>query len=297
MKLTILSIITHLSTIPAMLAAEIAWNKVDSWAYQLCNYTNDTLDEITSSQFDLVVIDLSRNGQSDFFKRAEIEAVQQSNKLVLAYFEIGAIEQYRPEWNDVPKDLKAGRVANWPKEQYVKFWDERWWPIVRSRIDQALTAGFNGAYLDMVTTYAEIPNTELKEEERAHKMVELIERISTYAKTKDPSFKIVPQNCPELYTWSYSEPKLNQKYINAIDGLGLESVFFMAHDRPAQHQWSVENRKNAIAIKAANKLVLGVDYAKKVTSIRQAYQKQRALGFIPYVSVETLEVLQIKNSF
>lgn len=268
------------------------WKSVKSWVYQLCNYQYDRLDEITAADFDLVVIDLARDGGTHYFTREEIEAVKKTGKIVLAYFEIGAIEQYRPEWNDVPDDLKAGKVSGWPEEQYVKFWDERWWPVVKGRIDQALKAGFDGAYLDMVTTYEEIPGLGMKQEELAHKMVDLITRVSEYAKGKKPHFRIVPQNCPELYTWSYWTPKPNKKYIDAIDGLGLESVFYIAHDKPANKSWCKENRDNALAIRKAGKLVLGVDYAKRPETIAEAYRKQKDLGFVPYVSVEELDKIQ-----
>ena len=115
--------------------------------------------------------------------------------------------------------------------------------------------------------------------------------MNRYAKGKSSEFKIVPQNCPELYTWSYWEPKPNKKYIDAIDGIGLESVFYIAHDKPATQKWSKENRDNALAIKKAGKLVLGVDYAKKPKSIADAYRRQREIGFVPYVTVEELNVV------
>jgi len=267
------------------------WLDVKSWVYQLCKYKNSNLDQIRDAKFDLAVIDLARDGSDDYFTKDEIESVKQSGKYVIAYFEIGGIEDYRPEWNDVPKDLKAGAVDGWPKEQYVKFWDERWWPVVKGRIDQALKAGFDGAYLDLITTYEEIKSKEFKAEERAHKMVDLIGKISKYAKGKNPDFKIIAQNCPELYTWSPWKPKLNKKYIDAIDGLGLESVFYMAHDKPANKGWCRENRDNAIAIKKAGKLLLGVDYAKKAETIKDAYAKQREAGFVPYVSVVNLDIV------
>jgi cysteinyl-tRNA synthetase len=173
----------------------------------------------------------------------------------------------------------------------VKYWEERWWPVVKGRVDQALKAGFDGAYLDMVTAYEEAPAKEMKREELAHKMVELISRISQYAKAANPQFKIVPQNSPELYTWAYWEPKPNEEYIRAIDGLGIEDVFYLAHDKPAKMKWCEENRQNALAIKRAGKLVLGVDYAKTPACIADAYAKERALGFVPYVSVVSLDVV------
>jgi cysteinyl-tRNA synthetase len=278
-----------LATSPAVGGRE--WAGVKSWVYQLTNYKDGKLDEIASSGFDLAVIDLARDGKGGFFSREEIEAVKQKGAIVLAYFEIGAVENYRPEWPRVPEDLKLGVVKGWPKERLVKFWDERWWQVVKGRVDQALKAGFDGAYLDMVTAYEEAPAKEMKREELAHKMVGLISRISRYAKAAHPEFKIVPQNSPELYTWASWEPKPNEEYIQAVDGLGLEDVFYLAHDKPARMKWCEENRQNALAIKRAGKLVLGVDYAKTPGCIADAYTRQRALGFVPYVAVLSLDVV------
>ena len=39
------------------------------------------------------------------------------------------------------------------------------------------------------------------------------------------------------------------------------------------------------------KLILGVEYAKNPKSIADAYKKQREIGFVPYVSVEKLNVV------
>ncbi len=284
----LLLLIWYSSPFPAI-AGDRNWHSVTSWVYQLCNYKNHSLNAIAETDFDLAVIDLSRDGNNDYFTRKEIEAVKKTGKIVLAYFEIGAIESYRPEWHTIDTDLKAGEVNGWPEEQYVKFWDERWWPIVKNRVNRALDAGFDGAYLDLITAYEEIRGTGTGIEERAHKMIELIARISKYAKSRAPDFKIVPQNCPELYTQWTTRP--NHTYINAIDGLGLESVYFLAHDKPANEEWCQINRDNAVAIMKAGKIILGVDYAKKKKNISASYKKQKELGFIPYVSVDSLDMI------
>ncbi len=72
------------------------WAAVSSWVYQLSGYKDDRLDEIAGSAFDLAVIDLARDGSTDFFTRSEVGAVQATGKVVLAYFEIGAIEDLPP---------------------------------------------------------------------------------------------------------------------------------------------------------------------------------------------------------
>ena len=122
----------------ALLIAAVLWT---SWVYQLSGYAGNNLDEIAASCYDLAVIDLARDGSADYFTRSEIEAVQGTGKDVLAYFEIGAIENYRPEWDSVPSDLLLGTLDGWPGEYYVKYWDERWWPIVQGRVDQAIVPG------------------------------------------------------------------------------------------------------------------------------------------------------------
>lgn len=264
------------------------WNSVENWVYQLSGYPNDNLTQIANSDFDLAVIDLARDGSEDFFTFAEIQAVKATGKFVLAYFEIGAIEDYRPEWPDVPTDLMLGPVDGWPSEQYVKYWDSRWWTIVaKGRIDQALTAGFDGAYLDMVVTYEEIPADAAgtNRDDLARKMVDLIVEVSAYAKSQNPNFKIVPQNSPELHAYP--------GYLTAIDGLGMEELYILATDQPCTYDWCYENQNNAAAIQAAGKLVLTIDYADKQTNIDSAYTQSLAAGFVPYVSVRDLNVMRI----
>ena len=278
---------TAKATISAATPARVApaWDGVKSWVYQLTGYQHNRLDEIAASGYDLIVIDLTRDGATDYFTFEEIRNVQATGKFVLAYFEIGAIESYRPEWTTTPDDLKLGPVEGWPEEQYIRYWDPRWWPIVQDRIDRALAAGFNGAYLDMVVTYEEISTRTagMDDEARAQAMVDLIAAISKYAKERDPAFKIVPQNAPELYT--------RPGYLDAIDGLGIEELYFLATDEPCTADWCAENREAALAISAAGKLVLTVDYATRPDNIRAAYTHSRADGFVPFVTTVELGTL------
>lgn len=273
---------------PAPTPPDAPWNSVESWVYQLSGYPNDKLTQIAGSNFGLAVIDLARDGSDDFFTYNEIQAVRATGKFVLAYFEIGAIEDYRPEWPEVPADLMLGAVDGWPSEQYVKYWDSRWWTIVaKGRIDQALAAGFDGAYLDMVVTYEEIPADAAgtNRDDLARKMVDLIVEISAYAKSQNPNFKIVPQNSPELHAYP--------GYLAAIDGLGMEELYILATDQPCTYNWCYTNQSNAAAIQAAGKLVLTIDYANLQTNINTAYTQSLAKGFVPYVSVRDLDVMRI----
>jgi len=256
-----------------------------TWVYQLSGYQNDGLQEIADSCYNLAVVDLARDGSADFFTASEIESVQTTGKTVLAYFEIGAIEDYRPEWDSVPSDILLGTLDGWPGEFYVAYWDERWWPIVQGRIDQAISAGFDGAYLDMIVTYEEIPagSAGTNRADLAQKMVDLIVRLSVYAKSQDADFLVFPQNSPELYVLP--------GYLDAIDGIGMEEMYVRATDRPCTLSWCYENIANATAILNAGKPVLSIDYAVAQDMIDLAVDQSLAAGFIPFVSVRSLDIV------
>ncbi len=273
---------------PAPMPPADSWNSVQSWVYQLSGYPNGKLTQIAGSNFDLAVIDLARDGSDDFFTFNEIQAVKATGKIMLAYFEIGAIEDYRPEWPHVPADLILDPVGGWPSERHVKYWDPRWWTIVvKGRVDQALAAGFDGVYLDMIVTYWEIPadTAGTNRDDLARKMVDLIIDVSEYAKSQNPDFKIVPQNSPELYKYP--------GYLEAIDGLGMEELYILATDIACTLSWCYSNQRNAAAIHAAGKLILTIDYANMQTNIDTAYTRALDEGFVPYVSVLNLNVVRI----
>ncbi|MHA1676334.1 MAG: endo alpha-1,4 polygalactosaminidase [Candidatus Njordarchaeales archaeon] len=72
-------------------------SEITSWAYQLQN-ANPV--EIANSNFDLVVIDYSWDGTEDLkYTPQEIQLMQESGKILIAYISIGEAEDYRFYWN------------------------------------------------------------------------------------------------------------------------------------------------------------------------------------------------------
>jgi len=130
------------------------------WIYQLQGYPEGRLDELARAPRPVAVIDLARDAQADYFHAHEISEVRASGKKVLAYFEIGSIEDFRPEYAQVvatEPELVLNRWPDWPNEYFVRYWEPRWWEgIVRARVDQALRAGFDGVYLDTPLAYEEV---------------------------------------------------------------------------------------------------------------------------------------------
>ncbi|MBK8431433.1 MAG: hypothetical protein IPL28_09155 [Chloroflexi bacterium] len=73
-------------------------------------------------------------------------------------------------------------------------------------------------------------------------------------------------------------------YLAAVDGLGMEELFFLATDIPCDESWCAENRDNAAVIRAAGKLVLAVDYATEAANIASCSPTSPCAA-VPYVSI------------
>jgi cysteinyl-tRNA synthetase len=259
-----------------------------SWAYQLQDYPGGRLDQLAAGPYQLIVVDLARDAGDDYFTEAEIARVRATGKRVLAYFEIGSIEDFRPEYPVLrarAADLIANEWREWPGEHFVRYYDPRWWTlVVRPRVDQALRAGFDGAYLDTPLAYEQLTLAAARGRDRAalaRDMAGLIVRISRYAKQRRPGFLIVPQNSPEL--------RHEAGYSAAIDGIGMEELYFRATDRRCTEDYCAENLAGARALRDAGKFVLGVDYATRAADVRYACGRYRAEHFVGTVTVLDLD--------
>lgn len=264
--------------------------EITDWAYQLQGYADDRLDELARGPYQLVVIDLARDAHADYFTADEIGALRRSGKRVLAYFEIGSIEDFRPEYPVIRRDaadLVANEWPDWPGEYFVRYWDARWWEsVVRPRVDQALRAGFDGAYLDTPLAYEEISLAAAPGRDRAWlraAMAALVMRISGYAKSRRADFLIVPQNSPEL--------REQPGYPAAVDGIGMEELFYLATDQPCVRSWCAENLAHTRALRDAGKFVLAVDYARRPEHVRAACGRYHAERFAGTVTVRELDQL------
>ena len=159
--------------------------------------------------------------------------------------------------------------------------------MVRPRVDQALRAGFDGVYLDTTLAYEELDLSMVHGWTRdglARAMVKLIVRISRYAKARHPGFWIVPQNSPELRAYP--------GYVPAIDGIGMEELFFQATDRPCVADYCAENLAHTRALRDAGKLVLAVDYASRPRNVKIAcrrYAEEHFAGHVTVVSLDTIK--------
>ncbi|KOV80722.1 glycoside hydrolase [Nocardia sp. NRRL S-836] len=259
-----------------------------SFVYQLQGYRDGRLDELAAAPFRTAVVDLARDGGASYFQADEIGALKASGKRVLAYFEIGSIESFRPDFTAIRDDrLLLNEWRSWPGEHFVRYWEPRWWDLaVRPRLDRALAAGFDGVYLDTPLAYEEIDLglvPGLGRTELAERMTDLIVRISAHVKGANPSFGVYPQNSPELREYP--------GYLDAIDGVGVEELFFRATDEPCTADFCAENLAATRKLKEAGKTVLAVDYATRPENVAQACRRYREEGFEGYVTVRGLDTV------
>ena len=106
-------------------------------------------------------------------------------------------------------------------------------------------------------------------------------RISRYAKAQRPGLLVYPQNSPELRAYD--------GYTGAIDGIGMEDLFYRPSGDPCAESWCEENLGNVRALLAAGKQVLAVDYASRGEDVRAACARYRQEGFGGYVTSRALD--------
>jgi cysteinyl-tRNA synthetase len=250
-----------------------------NWIYQLSGYEDDRLDALAAAPHEAAVIDLARDGGDGYFGADEIAALRDSGKAVYAYFSMGSIETYRPEYDAVAAtDMVLNQWGDWPDEYFVAYWDPRWWDLVmRPRLDQAAAAGFDGVYLDVPNAYEEIDLALVPGETR-----ESLAQQTVDAYVSD-DLAVLPQNSPELREYP--------GYLDAVDGIGIEELFFLAADEPCAEEWCAENLAHTRAIRDAGKLVLAVDYAAEEANIAEACARYEAEGFAGAVADVDLDAI------
>ena len=185
-----------------------ALSSVKTWAYQLKDVTQDKVDKVAASPFDMVIIDSSMfpDGREVRLTRAQIDSMKKkpdgSRRQVIAYFSAGECEDFRyywkPEWNKNRPSWVSKADKQWKGDYVVKYWQPEWQKIVygtpNSLIDRILDAGFDGLSIDRVDAYYYFGDTE----ERRQQMVDLVKKMTNYIRERKPDALILAQNAEEL---------------------------------------------------------------------------------------------------
>jgi cysteinyl-tRNA synthetase len=253
-----------------------------TWVYWL---QNPDLQAIADSGCDIAVVDYASNATDDgAYARSDLALLE--GRVVLAYVSIGEAEEYRfywkSEWTRRPPAFLGPENPEWPGNHNVRYWDEAWWnTAVAPYLDRVLEAGFDGVYLDIVDGYWFWHEQGLDVRQSADAMVALVERIAAYAEERrDGHFLVCPQN--GLAILDHASPDAAERYMDTVDMVGVESLFF--------NVYSAEDQKERMAlvrrVLGAGKPVLNVEYVKP-SSLEDYYRKAaRFPGLIPFAADE-----------
>ena len=270
---------------------------ISSWAYQL---QNAKIDEIVhNNTFDLIVMDYSYDGtDASKYSPTEISKIIGSNKVPISYISIGEAEDYRyywkQEWNSNKPDWLGAENPDWGGNYKVKFWYPEWQDIILDYVDTIVSQGFKGIYLDIVDAYyywqEEVP-TDQKELGADTLMIQFIERLREHVDSlTDSRFYIIPQNGSSIIddvdsTWK-------ERYFSAIDGIGIEDLFFYG-DKEMNNNYNPDTyRLNLLReYVQRNKPVFSIEYLTIDTLIDKYKIEVQKEKFIPYCNDRDLDTL------
>jgi cysteinyl-tRNA synthetase, unknown class len=283
---------------------------VKYWTYQINgDYSEEEIEKIVKSKYDMVVLEPTRTSKetADYGTVGMVKKIKASkahdgvsDKIVLAYVDIGEAEDWRCYWDDIKKtdDIIIGTDPDkWEGDYPVAYWKDKWRSIVvNGLINEAVTDGFDGVYLDWVGGFTEpmvIEKASADGVDPKKEMTRFISEICSFAKSKNSNFLIVQQNAPELAI-------NNSEVFKYVDAIAQEAVWYDgtafedwdspdACDKKNERSMTEEYLKNLKIYQNEGKVVFNVEYADKHAD--EAYKLSRENGFIPYCTRRALSEL------
>ena len=262
MKKTLFSLLAITNGIFFYLAAQAlddsAWQDADSWVYQLQEADTEAL---ANTDYDIVVIDYSKDGTDDeAYTHEQIQSLQDSGKIVLAYFSIGEAEEYRFYWQDAWKNDPPAWLGpenkDWEGNYKVRYWQDGWWnDALLPYLDRIEEAGFDGVYLDIIDGYYYWGNHGEGIKKSANRMVKLIKKIRENFNEENQKI-ICPQNGEAII--DDASKKYRNIYWENTNCLGVEDLFY--HSSKSD---KIYRKKLLKRFANHGKIILNVEYIKK----------------------------------
>jgi cysteinyl-tRNA synthetase len=274
---------------PAREAARKRLAEVRRWG---CQYQRIDLAAIGASALDLVVIEPIVDGATGrTASRAEIDALKArpggGRRLVLAYLSVGAAEAYRPywrtEWNGAERpDWLGAESREWPQSYSVRYWHDDWQRLLVGATRRLVEAGYDGAFLDRVDAFHDWRESRASAQAD---MTELVVRLATTARQRNPAFLLVGQNAEQLLA--------DPRYRAAIDAISKESLLTGLRGEQLQNaredvEWSLSH---LLPAQAAGLPVLSIEYLHDRAQIAEARQTHEQLDFVPFFATRLLDRL------
>lgn len=251
--------------------------QVGSWAYQLQNYDQRTLESLG---VDLLVVD------ADELKESGISpaVLKKANKHVVSYLSIGEAEDYRSYWDSswavkAPAWLGPENMR-WQGNYKVKYWHGQWQRQMHRAIRRLAKAGYDGAYFDLLDAWEYWDRKGVVDAKE--RMIEFVLSLTRAARRVNPDFLIIAQNAPELAS--------NTAYLTAIDAQAIEDLWFDGDilNSPVDVSWTLNQLEPVIE---AQKPVLSVDYVTRFHTVADYCRRGRSHGLVPFTAPRALDAI------
>ena len=242
--------------------------------------------QLKESGRDWIVLDAAFADDTPW-EQAELDTIRRgkAGRKVVAYLSIGEAEDYRPYWqSDWVSSSRRTATApvwlgienpEWKGNYQVKYWNAEWQKLILPAIDDAMTRGFDGVYLDIVDgfeTYEQKAdgyldhriNPETKQTYRRD-MVDWVKAIAARARAKNPAALVIPQNGSQLVA--------QKDFVEVVSAQGIEDLFTNGNKlQPTSHTDEILGHLKLLA--SEKKPVLLIEYPK--TPEQKALSKKLA---------------------
>ena len=261
---------------------------------------------------DWVVLDAVYSTDDGPWTPEEIQAIRagKPGRRVLAYVSIGEAEDYRPYWRrawdadgDGEPDARApaflhSENPDWKGNYRVRYWHEAWQKTLLPTVDQVVTQGFDGIYLDIVDAFEffeydpatrdwrdNLVNPETGNSYRRD-MIHWVGTVAKRARDRKPGFLVIPQNAAQLLE--------HPDYLDMISAIGVEDLWVegsrLRTESEFRHTLGFLKR-----LKKAGKPVLVIDYPATPQIHAAAFEVSARQGFIHLLTDRDLKTLGVAS--
>jgi len=213
------------------------------------------------------------------FSKENIEKLHNDKKFVYGYLNIGAIENYRPYYNEY-KDITLGTYEDWPDERWVDVSKSKWQNFVVNNLAKSYKEkNFDGLFLDNFDVYYHYERPEIFKG-----LCDICIHL------KNLGFKLLI-NGGDTFVSKCIE---NNNASSYFDGINQETVFTSINfknktygkQEVEQHKYFIEYLKN---VKQTNLSVYLLEYGANNKLLKEIddYCKENGFG---YYNASTLEL-------
>lgn len=211
--------------------------EISSFALQ---YSDVDIGQLEASPYDLFITEGDPFGDNPAIDRHDLKALQGQGRSVIGYVNLSVTDDNRPywdpSWTDNGRDSGnvTGDAPDWLQGQphnsfgiMVKYWEADWRHIVVSYAVNLVKHGYDGVFLDDVTTYYDLAHASGQPpiEQTANDMMDLIAAVARAVHKVNPNAYVMVNGGVYIAGDSGNADSAHaHKFHDAIDAMLLENT-------------------------------------------------------------------------